>query len=511
MKNKILNLIMMFLLISLMSSSLLAQEEQVRAVWITTVANSDFPKNIADAQKQQEEFVEYITALDEIGINTIMVQVRPLADALYKSDINPWSSVLTGVQGQDPGYDPLAFIIEEAHKRGIKVHAWLNPYRVTNYTITYDELSSLHPARLNPNMVFTHNNAWYYNPELESVKVHIEQTVQEIVRKYDVDGIHFDDYFYPSGYPLPEGESGDGVTANNRRYHVNDMVRRVYEVVKETDSNVEFGISPMGIWKNDIHDITGSNTSGGESYYDVYADTRMWIQNGWIDYVVPQIYWEIGNDRADYETLVKWWNNEVKGTDVNLYIGQGIYKDVVAEEIIKQLQINDKYNEVDGSIFFTMDDLLDNRGNAHNQLQEYYKNSTVLNTPPIIGEELKIELDPSGNIQLIINNQLVIPEVAPYLENDTTLVPTRVIAENLGAVVKWDNNVKMVTIEKDTTVIKLKIGDSLATVNEKEVQLLLAPKIIDGTTMVPVRMISDLLNADVVWDQNTKTIRITAN
>ncbi|ONI46190.1 hypothetical protein AN641_02130 [Candidatus Epulonipiscioides gigas] len=360
------------ILILTQSFTIFAKEEQMRGIWISTVVNLDFPKNIDDPLLQQEEMIGYLDELEKIGINTIMLQVRPTADALYESKINPYSSFLTGVQGQDPGYDPLKFTIEEAHKRNIKVHAWLNPYRVSKAGTTIDDLALTHPARLNPSIIFTFEDALYYNPELETVKVHIESTIEEIVRNYDVDGIHFDDYFYPSGYPLPNGENGDGKIADNRRYHVNDMIKRVSEVIEEVDSNVEFGISPMGIWKNDLYDVTGSATSGGQAYYDVYADARMWIKNEWIDYIVPQIYWEIDHKAANYEILIDWWSNEVKGTNVALYIGQALYKDVVAKEIIDQLKLNEQYDEIKGSVFFTLDDLLDNRQNAKKSLTQYY-------------------------------------------------------------------------------------------------------------------------------------------
>ncbi|WP_305768539.1 glycoside hydrolase family 10 protein [Candidatus Epulonipiscium viviparus] len=366
----------LFLLTSLLtvasSMNIYAKDEPMRGIWISTVANIDFPKNIGDPLLQQEEMVNYLDELKEVGINAVMFQVRPTADALYESKINPYSNVLTGVQGKNPGYDPLEFTIKEAHKRDIEVHAWLNPYRVSKAGLDFEDLAVSHPARLDPSMIFVYNDAMYYNPELEIVKVHIENTIEEIIRNYDVDGIHFDDYFYPAGYPLPEGENGDGKVAEQRRYNVNDMVKRVSELIKEIDSDVEFGISPMGIWKNDLYDISGSATNGGQAYYDVYADARMWIKNEWIDYIVPQIYWEQGHKAADYETLVSWWNNEVLGTDVDLYIGQALYKDVVAKEIVEQLDVNKKYNEVDGSVFFTLDDLLEDREGSKGKLTEYF-------------------------------------------------------------------------------------------------------------------------------------------
>ncbi|MEG1133410.1 MAG: family 10 glycosylhydrolase [Cellulosilyticaceae bacterium] len=372
---KILSILMMMcLMIGSMSTQVFAKttNEDVRAVWISTVHNLDYPSVKNNEAAQKSEFIQKLDELQAIGINTVVVQIRPKGDALYQSSINPWSDVLTGIQGKYPGYDPMAFMIEEAHKRGMAFHAWLNPYRVTTAGTDVNVLSSDHPARLNPSWTISYKDALYYNPELPEVKAHIVDTVEELVANYDVDAIHFDDYFYPSNYPLPTGEGKDGDVANSRREHINEMIRQVSEVIKKVDQTVMFGISPMGIWKNDLSDITGSSTGGSESYYSVAADTRTWIQNEWIDYVVPQIYWETGHKLADYETLVSWWSSEVEGTKVKLYIGQGIYKDVVAKEITTQLGINQNYSAVEGSFYFSLRDLLNNRMGARGQIADFY-------------------------------------------------------------------------------------------------------------------------------------------
>lgn len=356
-------LMAVFLTVVLVGGEVLATpigEQDMRAVWIATVFNIDYPSTKNNPTAQKEEYIKKLEELKNIGMNAVVVQVRPKADALYLSRINPWSDVLTGVQGKDPGYDPMTFMIEEAHKRGMTFHAWLNPYRVTTSGTDLNALSADHPARKNPGWVFSYNNALYYNPELEEVKKHIVETVVEIIQNYQVDGIHFDDYFYPSHYPLPAGEGREGITANKRREHINEMVSAVSTAIKGVNKNLQFGISPAGIWKNNTSDLTGSATGGNESYYSVAADTRTWIKNEWIDYVVPQIYWETGHKLADYETLVRWWANEVKGTRVKLYIGQGIYREVVAAQIDKQLEINQKYEQVKGSFYYSTKNLLAN-------------------------------------------------------------------------------------------------------------------------------------------------------
>jgi len=346
--------------------------EDMRAVWISTVWNVDFPAVRDNADAQQKEFITKLNTLQAAGINTIVVQVRPKADALYTSNINPWSEVLTGTQGKDPGYDPMAFMIEEAHKRNISFHAWLNPYRITTSGTDVNLLAATHPARLHPEWTITYNNALYYNPDLPEVRQHISDTIAEIVQNYDVDGIHFDDYFYPSKYPLPSNENRDGPTAQARREHVNTMVADVYRTIKSIDINVLFGISPIGIWKNASSDPNGSMTNGGEGYYSVFGDAKAWIQAGTVDYIAPQLYWKIGHSQADYETLVKWWSNLVSGTNVNLYIGQGIYTDAVAQEINQHLIINEKYANVKGDFYFSATDILNNRLGCTDQLISYY-------------------------------------------------------------------------------------------------------------------------------------------
>lgn len=365
-----------------------ATANDMKAVWMTTVYSLDFPTAKINIAAQKDEFIIKLEQLKSAGINTVVVQVRPKADALYKSGINPWSDVLTGVQGKDPGYDPLSFMIDEAHKRGMFFHAWLNPYRISTSGTDINELSENHPARLHPDWIITYNNAMYYNPAIPEVRNHIAASVEEIVKNYTVDAIVFDDYFYPSNYPLPPGESKDGAVAKARIQDINGMIRQVSAAIKNSNKNVLFGVSPGGIWKNNTSDLTGSATTGNQSYYSVYADTRTWIKNGWIDYVVPQIYWETGNKAADYETLVKWWSNEVKGTSVKLYIGQGIYRDVVVNEIDRQLMINRNYPEVGGSFYYGMKNLLANLAGckdkiaaqtapAANQVQSAAKTGTV--------------------------------------------------------------------------------------------------------------------------------------
>ena len=356
-----------------------ANDKEVRAAWLTTVYNSDWPSRKNNSENQKRQMIEILDNLKDVGINTIMFQVRPKGDALYNSNINPWSDILTGKEGKNPGYDPLSFTIEEAHKRGIKVHAWLNPYRVTTSGTDLNSLSENNPARKHPNWTLSHSGRLYFNPELPQVKQLIYDTVKEIVVNYNVDGIHFDDYFYPAGYPLPHGESRDGNIANTRRNHINEMILGVKNTIKSIKPNVEFGVSPSGIWKNKDSDPNGSDTRGKESYYSDYADTVGWIKNNYVDYVVPQLYWNIGFKVADYSKLVSWWSNQIKDSNVKLYIGQGIYKDEVAGEIDKQLELNNKYSEIRGSVFFSTSDIIKNRAGCRNKIRNTYTSKSRIN------------------------------------------------------------------------------------------------------------------------------------
>ncbi|HSQ88880.1 glycoside hydrolase family 10 protein [Romboutsia sp.] len=345
---------------------------ELRGVWISTVYEIDWPKTQNDIHAQKQEFIEILDTLQSLNFNSVFVQIRPTSDTFYKSYINPWSKYLTGTQGKSPGYDPLKFMIKETHRRNMEFHAWLNPYRITTSGTDLNKLYKAHPARLNPSWALSYDNALFYNPENPEVIRYIATTVFEIVKNYYIDGIHFDDYFYPYNYPLPQGEDRDGVIANNRREAVNNMIRLVNKAIKSTRECVQFGVSPFGVWKNKSSDPNGSDTNNLESYYDVYADSLKWIEEGIIDYIAPQIYWTIDNKISAYETSVKWWNNVVKDTGVRLYIGQNISNVDIAKEIEKQVNINRTYSEVEGSIFFSMSNIKENTGNVIKQLKEVY-------------------------------------------------------------------------------------------------------------------------------------------
>lgn len=373
-----------------------ASDKEMRAAWISTVYNMDWPSSKNNQTAQKREYIELLDKLKSVGINTVVVQVRPKADAIYKSSINPWSEYLTGTQGKDPGYDPLPFLIDEAHKRGMEFHAWFNPYRVTTSGTDLSKLASNHPARLHPDWVLKckngSNDALIYNPGLPEVRKHVVDSVNEVVRKYNIDGVHFDDYFYRSGiddsdtynkYKKPGQSMEDW-----RRENVNTLLKEVKSSIKSIKPNVEFGVSPRGIWRNkSSQEPTGSDTRGAESYSDDFADTRTWIRQGLVDYVVPQLYWPIGYSAADYSKLVSWWSNEVKGYDVDLYIGQGVYKNGtgdypgqnIAGEIKEQINLNRQYSDIKGSMYFSARDIVKN-SKLQSDMKDLYVNNINIKT-----------------------------------------------------------------------------------------------------------------------------------
>ena len=353
---------------------------EFRGVWIASVYNIDWPKTLDNPEAQKQEFIEILDKLQSLNINAIFVQIRPTSDALYKSYINPWSKYLTGEQGKYPGYDPLQFMIEETHKRNMEFHAWLNPYRITTQGTDLNELAPNNPARIKPEWVLEFNNALFYDHENPEVIEYVAITVYEIIKKYDVDGIHFDDYFYPYDYPLPEGEDREGEVANNRRESVNNLIRTIYKVIKSTKPSVQLGVSPYGVWKNKSSDLIGSESNSLESYYDLYMDTLTWIDEHIVDYIAPQIYWSTDNNDINYEVMVSWWNDVVKDSGVRLYIGQNINDLDIASEIYKQIEINREYEYVSGNILFSASDIMNDNDNIVMQLKEAYNCKAILPT-----------------------------------------------------------------------------------------------------------------------------------
>ncbi len=350
------------------------EEKEMRGLWVASVLNINYPTvSTSNAALLKIEADNIIESASNAGFNAIFLQVRPTADSLYKSDIFPWSKYLTGKEGVAPnnGFDPLEYFIEEAHKRNIELHAWINPYRITKRkadepAYTVNMLSPKHPARLHPEYVISYDGNLFFDPALKEVRDLITDGVEEIVDNYDIDGIHFDDYFYPAK-DFDDGASYARLAYGKdlgdwRRENVNKLVEQVYKAVHSSKKDVIFGISPFGIWANNTSINTGSATSGLQSYFAHYADSLYWIDRGIVDYITPQIYWHRGFEVADFQVLTDWWNNAVRGKDVDLYVGLAAYRadnpDEKSpwyrnDELKNQLAYIKTKDEVDGYIAFS--------------------------------------------------------------------------------------------------------------------------------------------------------------
>ncbi|QBR51784.1 glycoside hydrolase family 10 protein [Erwinia sp. QL-Z3] len=363
--------------------------QPMRGVWLTTVSRLDWPPvssvNVSSAalriSQQQQALKDKLDKLKSLGINTVFFQVKPDATALWPSKILPWSDMLTGKIGEDPGYDPLQFMLDEAHKRGIKVHAWFNPYRVSVNTkaSTVAELNrtvSLHPASvfvLHPDWIRTSGDRFVLDPGIPEARDWITSIVSEVVARYPIDGVQFDDYFYTEspGSALNDNQTysryGQGFAskADWRRHNTQLLIEQVSRTIKQLKPDVQFGVSPAGVWRNISHDPAGSATRGAAAYDESYADTRRWVQQGLLDYIAPQLYWPFARDAARYDVLANWWANVVKNTPTKLYIGVALYKigepskmepDWMIEggvpELKKQLDLNDAVPQIDGTILF---------------------------------------------------------------------------------------------------------------------------------------------------------------
>lgn len=345
-----------------------APKRELRAAWIATVMNIDWPSQKGlSPQRQQEEFVKLLDTLKRVGMNAVIVQVRPVADAFYPSSFEPWSEYLSGTQGEftRPWYNPLSFMIAEARRRGLEFHAWFNPYRASmNSSLDY---ADNHPIRKHPEWFLEYGGRYYYDPGHPEAREFVLQSIMETVKHYDLDAVHFDDYFYP--YRIAELEFPDscsyaayGQAAYEnrddwRRQNVDLFVEQLAQRIRQEKPHLKFGISPFGVWRNIDRDSTGSQTRAGQTNYDdLYADVIKWLREGWIDYVTPQLYWHIGFEVADYKVLLEWWSRN--GFGRHLYIGQGIYRMGTKgwedpDELFNQVTLNRKHPDVHGSMYFS--------------------------------------------------------------------------------------------------------------------------------------------------------------
>ena len=392
-KRRMLSVILVLTMLLPVAYAAQPAQDGMRGVWVATVANIDYPSRqglTADELKSEAD-----TILDNIaamGLNTVFFQVRPSADALYQSDIFPWSRYVSGTAGQAPDqdFDVLSYWVEAAHSRGLQLHAWLNPYRITRSgQEELDALPETSPARQHPEWVVEYDGNYYFNPGLPAVQQLVVDGAAEIVRNYDVDGIHLDDYFYP-GTDFNDAAAYERYGADFddiddwRRDNVNDLIATLDETLHAINPELAFGVSPAGIWDNKADNPKGSETNGRSSYREIYCDSVEWIKRGTVDYICPQLYWSIGYEIADFEVLVDWWQDVISTSDVALYIGIGAYRAAEAEpgdiwygtaELERQLEMLDNSIDIQGEVFFSYSSLMDVQGcsdflAAHYEVQD---------------------------------------------------------------------------------------------------------------------------------------------
>ena len=368
-------------------------KREFRAAWIQSV-NGQFRG--MPTEKLKQNLIGQLNSLQKAGINAIIFQVRPEADALYASRLEPWSRFLTGVQGKapEPYWDPMQFMIDECHKRGMEFHAWINPYRTK--TTLKSELAPNHVYNIHPEWFVTYGDQLYFDPALPESRRHICMVVSDIVSRYDVDAIHMDDYFYPypiKGKDFPDDASfarfGGGFSNKGdwRRSNVNVLIKKLHATIREIKPWVKFGVSPFGIYRNESSDPLGSKTKGLQNYDDLYADVLLWAREGWIDYNIPQIYWHIGHPVADYETLVKWWARNTENRP--LFIGQSVMntvqnadpKNPSINQLPRKMALQRAYQTIGGSCQWPASAVVENAGKYRDALiAEYHKYPAL---PPV--------------------------------------------------------------------------------------------------------------------------------
>ncbi len=438
------------------SQELIAQPKyEFRGVWVATVDNIDFPSiKYLSADSQKAEFISLIDMHRRNGLNAVVVQIRPAADAFYPSQYEPWSEWLTGVQGKPPApsYDPLEFMISEAHKRGMEFHAWMNPYRAV-FNIGKSSVAPTHITKIHPEWFLSYGGKKYFDPGNKEAQQFVTNVVKEVVRRYNIDAIHFDDYFYP--YRIAGKEFGDAASfriyGNGmdkeawRRSNVDSIILLLSKTIRKENPACKFGISPFGVWRNIAKDAEGSNTRAGQTNYDdLYADILLWLKMKWIDYVVPQLYWEFGHPLVGYEVLIDWWAKHGYGRQV--YIGAGIYKSMEPRsyawknphELPNQIKRLREYPQVQGSVFFSSSSFNSNPNGWSDSLKNnYYKYPAIV--PPMAWID---SVKPSEPILVLDSTKTAIYNyfIEFYLRQDTINTKVnRYVIYNFEEPSKMDN------------------------------------------------------------------------
>ena len=440
----------------------ISPKREFRGAWIQTVFQGEYKE--MTPQQMKRDFVRKLDFLQACGINALVFQVRPEADAFYKSNLEPWSRFYTGKQGQAPegDFDLMDFLVKECRKRNMEFHAWLNPYRAANANFT--DFAESHVFRKYPGRFVKYNNQILFDPGQPQNRRFICDVVKDIVSRYDVDAIHMDDYFYPypvAGVNFPDDRSferygkqkgyTEATRGDWRRDNVNQLIKEIKTTILQTKPWVRFGISPFGIYRNkkSTPDGSGSETNGLQNYDDLYADVLLWVRNGWIDYNIPQIYWEIGHTAADYATLINWWDGQ--SGNGHLYIGQDVARTMKADQLTEKMAYERALPNTDGNCFWPANELLWNTKGVADSLKQHYHRYPALipaytqmyDRSPKAVDGLKVE--PGGNgIRLVwkSDENPLNPEAARYY-----------VVYRFGQreKVNLDNPANIVTVTKNTS------------------------------------------------------------
>ena len=393
--------ILSFLLILLVAGSLRAEtpKREFRGAWLHVIGQSQWVKKTP--QQQRDYIIDQFDKLQDAGCNAVIFQVRPTADALYVSEYEPWSRFLTGKRGKAPSplWDPMEFAIEEAHKRGLEFHAWLNPYRVTSGPD--DQTTPDMDYASNPDRYFKYDGKIFFDPAYQENRDFICTVIGDIVNRYDVDAIHIDDYFYP--YPgkvafnsdsASYAKFGEGMDKGDwRRKNVDLLIQQINKTIKDAKPWVRFGVSPFGIWRNKKSDPRGSDTNGFQNYDGLYADVLLWAKNGWIDYLAPQLYWALDHKLASTKILAQWWNDNANGVDI--YIGYDTRQTMTtadskaghADELDSKVKMMRALPNIGGVVWWHGYWVTENLNGVRDRLADNYQMTVAL--PPLYGDPNK--------------------------------------------------------------------------------------------------------------------------
>lgn len=432
---------------------------EFRGFWVATVVNIDWPKNGNDsAEKQKKDFLEILDFYQDLNFNAAIVQIRTAGDAFYKSNHAPWSRFLSGNEGEISASKSilLKWMIDETHLRGMEFHAWLNPYRAT-FDLKTEVLSKTHDYNLHPEWMLKYGKKYYYDPGLPEVQQKMVSVIDEVVSNYDIDAIHFDDYFYP--YTIKDEVFDDSISYYNcalpnqdiedwRRSNIDSLIKNSHDIIKARKPWVQFGVSPFGVWKNNSTDPKGSDTKAGQTTYeDLYADPLLWMKKGWLDYLIPQVYWSMELPVASHRKILDWWSNNSQNT--NLYIGNGPYKirnnsDKAwddKKELPNQINYGREKDVVKGNAFFSAKSLMKNNADVVKYLKrKHYKQDALPPVSKLTSQNSKSFIEPKSiqksntSIDLKFDNLETIryAMIYPSRKNEKEIYPLKKLIAKLS-------------------------------------------------------------------------------